>query len=528
MHAYHEAEALVAAGHLRQAADICKGMLDQHPDFPYGYYLMSSLFRATGTYNNALTFSQMAIQLLPDNPAFYIQHGQILFSMGDNVAAEEAFSKAHQLQPADPIALLLLADAKAQLGQFDEAIQLFAKAREANDIPEIDLHEGLCQFMKGNLDKAEALFNTVIGRAPNYEWGHVQKGKLLIERKRYAEAEASFARALKCNPNAYEALHGIAQVCEQQSQYESATRYAMQAIQANPNAWQSHMVLGGLLILQRQHAMAEQILRQAHGLQPLNVYINQMLILTLIQQHKRADAVALLEQILAVKPDEQTLHYFKAMLTGEAVPVPPSSYISNLFDHYADRFDHHLVHVLGYRMPSLMAQLVAELRPDAKMTMLDLGCGTGLAAEAFQSITSQRVGVDLSARMVAKARDRKLYNALYAQDIVEFMQQCEQPFDLVVAADVFVYVGDLTGIFRAARRVLERNGLLVFSIERGDHLSDYQLQPTGRYTHSPMCVERLAAEQGYSIEHRELSVVRMENDAPVDGVVYILKKHQTH
>jgi predicted TPR repeat methyltransferase/TolA-binding protein len=528
MLAYQEAEALVAAGHLRQAADICRSMLDEHPDFPYGYYLMSSLFRATGTYGNALTFSQMAIQMQPENSAFHIQHGQILFSLGDNTGAESAFRTAHLLQPTDPIAMLLLADTMAQQDNFDDAILMFENARAARDIPEIDLHEGLCHMMKGAHDKAEKLFNRVIERAPENEWGHIQKGKLLIEHKRYSEAHASLARALKYNPNAYEALHGMAMVSEQQGQYDMATRYAMQAIQSNPNGWESHMQLGSLLLIQHQYAMAEQILSQAHGLQKDNVYITQLLLNALLRQHKNDQAKDLLAQALMLSPDDKVMRYFDAMLKGDAMVTAPAEYISNLFDHYADRFDHHLIHVLGYKVPGLLAQMAAEVGLPKDASLLDLGCGTGLVAEAFRDITSQRVGVDLSQKMLSKARDRKLYNALFAQDIVEFMWQCEQTFDYVVAADVLIYLGDVAPLFKAARAVLAQKGILLISIEREEQGGDYNLKPTGRYTQRNSYIEHLAAEEGYEIIMQQDMTVRMENDMPVAGMAYALKKRQTH
>jgi predicted TPR repeat methyltransferase len=525
---YEKAEALVSAGELRQAADMCRVLLDKHPDFPYGYYLMSSLFRATGTFNNALTFSQMAIKLLPDNPAFHVQHGQILFAMGENAGAAEAFRMAHALGPNDPIPLLLWADAMAQQGKVDDAIRLFGRAREVRDIPEIDLHEGLCRMMRGEHDAAEDLFNRVIERAPEYEWGHVQKGKLLLQRKSYANAEACFARALKCNEQAYEALHGMAMVSELQKRYDMATNYAMQAIQANPNGWESHMLLGSLLITQHQYAMAEQVLSQAHGLQPFNAFITQMYVFALIRQNKKEQALKLFEAELSQVPDNRILRYFHAMLKGDNVELAPKEYVCSLFDHYADRFDHHLVQMLQYSLPQHMLELIEALTQKRQMSLLDLGCGTGLVAEALESITTQRVGVDLSANMIAKARDRKLYNALYAQDIIEFTQQCEQCFDLVTLADVVIYMGDLTTVFASMRNVMEKDGLLILSIEKEEQEKGYHLKPTGRYTHAPSYVKTLAQDYGYDMVHEQDVAARMENDMPVSSTLYAFKKRQIH
>jgi predicted TPR repeat methyltransferase/TolA-binding protein len=525
---YQEAKALVEEGDLKQAADICRQILDNHPNFPYGYHLMSSLFCATGTYSNALTFALLAISKDPSVPLFHIQQGQILFSIGENEAAAEAFQNAHKLEPASPYPLLLWADTQAQQAKFEDAKKLFAQARSAGDLPEIDLHEGLCLVMQGQFEKAEKLFDRVIARAPENEWGYIQKGKLYSEKRKLVEAEACFAKALKINPKVYEALHGMALVCEAQAQNELAIRYAMQAIQANPKAWESHMHLGSMLMAHQQYNAAEQILKQAYALKPDNLYILQPLMVALRQQKKDKEAQDVLDHALKVAPDNPVLHFFKAMFAGESVATAPKDYISSLFDNYADRFDHHLQQVLAYKVPDMVARAVKSQTKATNLKLLDLGCGTGLAAEALKDITSRRVGVDLSPKMIAKARTRELYDALYVNDIVDCMLTCGEVFDLVVAADVFVYVGDLQPSLQAARGVLSNDGLLVFSIEKEDVSSGYVLKTTGRYTHSPQYIQKLATEEGYAIVQQQEITLRNEHQTPVPGISYVLKKTKAH
>jgi predicted TPR repeat methyltransferase len=525
---YQEAEAMVNSGNLKQAADICRQLLDNHPNFPYGYHLMSSLFCATGTYSNALTFAQLAISKDPSIPLFHIQQGQILFSLGNNEAAAMSFQNAHLLAPANPYPLLLWADTQAQQCKFEEAKDLFNRARAAGDLPEIDLHEGLCLVMQGQLEAAEKLFDRVIERTPENEWGYIQKGKLFTEKRKLVEAEACFAKALKINSKVYEALHGMALVCEAQSQNDLAIRYAMQAIQANPKAWESHMHLGSMLMAHQQYNAAEQILKQAYALKPDNLYILQPLMVSLQQQKKDNEAQEVLDHALKVAPDNPVLNFFKAMFAGESVANMPKDYVSSLFDNYADRFDHHLQQVLAYKVPDMVAQAVKAQNKSTDLKLLDLGCGTGLVAEALKDITSLRVGVDLSPKMIVKARARDLYDTLYVNDIVDCMLTCGQVFDLVVAADVFVYVGDLQPSLHAARAVLSNDGLLVFSVEKEESTSAYALKTTGRYTHSPHYIQKLAAEEGYSIVLQKDITPRVEHQNPVAGLFYILKKTKAH
>src|SRR5437868_10501309 len=94
------------------------------------------------------------------------------------------------------------------------------------------------------------------------------------------------------------------------------------------------------------------------------------------------------------------------------------SYVRTLFDQYAPRFDRALAD-LGYRAPALLRDAVTRhgLRFG---TMLDLGCGTGLAGAAFRPYVDWLIGVDLSPRMVEEARKKGLYDRLVVGDIAPF------------------------------------------------------------------------------------------------------------
>jgi len=528
---YQKAEKLLAAGELKKAADLCKSILDANPDFAYGYHLMSSLFRATGTYDKALTFAQMAVERDPGVAIFHLQLGQVLFGLSYYQEAAATFEKAYQLDPNNAVTLLLKASAYVQLGQFDVAEGLFRRARAIADIPEIDEHEGLCMVMKGDTDKAEVLFDRLLERKPDYFYGHIHKGKILFERKQYAEAEACYARALKFDPKAHEGLHGMALVNEGQNRLDAAIPFAFQAVNVNPASLPSVMLLGQLLLRQRKAAAAEQVFRQALLLAPESVYALHGLADALIQQKKREEALPYVEQALIARPGNKVMQYFRAILSGEQVDTAPKEYINELFDAYADNFDHHLQHRLAYKTPTVVASAIRALpimvgRRD--LSMLDLGCGTGLGAEALRDITRQRIGIDLSQKMLDKARSKQLYEELHALDICEFMTGYEHTFDIVTAMDVLVYIGNLSPFFKAARNVLAQNSILAFTIEKEDGADSFRLNVTGRYTHSIPYILSMAKEEGYELLTQEEVILRTESDQPVRGCIFILKKAQMH
>lgn len=176
----------------------------------------------------------------------------------------------------------------------------------------------------------------------------------------------------------------------------------------------------------------------------------------------------------------------------------PQAYVARLFDGYAPRFDAHLTEKLSYRGPALIVEaldLVARGRRFA--AALDIGCGTGLMGEAVRARVDRLVGVDLSPGMVARARERGLYDALAAADATAYLARSEPAaYDCILAADALCYIGDLGPIFSAGRRTLAFAGLFAFSIETFEG-EGFRLRPTMRFAHARAYIEATAREAGF-------------------------------
>ncbi|MEO3432412.1 methyltransferase domain-containing protein [Inquilinus sp. CAU 1745] len=213
-----------------------------------------------------------------------------------------------------------------------------------------------------------------------------------------------------------------------------------------------------------------------------------------------------------------------ALLGAEATPDRlPAAYVRALFDQYAPRFDRALTERLGYRAPALLREAVlADRRPDdPPLSILDLGCGTGLGGAAFRDLAVWLEGVDLSPGMVARARMRGLYDALEVEDIETALDRAERRYDLVLAADVLAYLGDLGTVFRQARRVLMPDGLFAFTVERTDE-PGFRLGEKHRYAHNDLYVAAQAAVAGFEVARMSLDWSRTEAGAPVPGLVVVL------
>jgi predicted TPR repeat methyltransferase len=150
--------------------------------------------------------------------------------------------------------------------------------------------------------------------------------------------------------------------------------------------------------------------------------------------------------------------------------------------------------------------------------VLDLGCGTGLCGPLLRPVARRLTGVDLSPGMLDKARERGLYTELECVELTEYLSRRHAEFDLIVAADVFVYVGDLAPVFSAVRRTLRDGGRFAFSVEAAE-VREFELSSTRRYRHSRAYVERLAAESGFVIDEIETCVLRRNNGTDVSGLL---------
>ena len=248
------------------------------------------------------------------------------------------------------------------------------------------------------------------------------------------------------------------------------------------------------------------------------------------QLGEREEAVAAFRKAREADPDDRHGAGLRLTLLGaESLAAMPPAYVRALFDQYAPRFEAALVDDLGYRGPSLLFKAVLATRaairkPAFFKRAIDLGCGTGLAAAAFAKEVDHFTGIDLSPRMVERARSTGLYARLEVAEMVEAL--CGKPdgsADLILAADAIIYLSDLMAILREARRVLVSGGLLAFTLET--HGGDGVVLGEGlRYAHGAAYVRASIANAGLTLSHLDGLSARNEDNAPVPGLVVVATK----
>tara|TARA_R110002110_G_scaffold18760_2_gene78563 strand:- start:5173 stop:6252 length:1080 start_codon:yes stop_codon:yes gene_type:complete len=225
-------------------------------------------------------------------------------------------------------------------------------------------------------------------------------------------------------------------------------------------------------------------------------------------------------------PDDHEARHMVAALGDGPKPARASDdYVRETFDHFAEDFDKQLLEDLEYRAPKLIHALFREVAPDrgTGFDILDAGCGTGLSGIDFKDHSRSLTGVDLSPEMLKLARARGLYDELHEGELAAFMRANPLCFDLIVAADVFCYIGDLAESLDAAFVTLKSGGLMIFSVEAQSRRG-YSLTGSGRYAHKPAYVRKAAQTAGFTEIIGRTDTLRTEYGEPVKGYLTALRK----
>ncbi len=277
-------------------------------------------------------------------------------------------------------------------------------------------------------------------------------------------------------------------------------------------------------------AAAADLLTQATELAP--GFVSAWFTLGQIRERlgERDAAIAAFRKALIADPEDRHGASLHLMLLGaQELSAMPQAYVRALFDQYAPKFETALVDDLGYRGPALLfkAVLAARLavrKPAFFKRAIDLGCGTGLAATAFARGVDHFIGIDLSPRMIERARATGLYAQLEVADMVQGLRdKPDASADLVLAADAMVYQSDLAPLLREVKRVLVSGGLLAFTVEM--HGGDGVILGKGlRYAHSAGYVGASIGDAGLTPSGCEDLSARNEDNTPVPGLVVVAAK----
>ncbi len=369
-----------------------------------------------------------------------------------------------------------------------KTLELYPEHSEANF--------ALSQYHQQNNNTALAekfLKKSLEGKNSHAATAEYNYGVLEQQRENYAQAIIHYKKSLELHPQSFAAAYNIGSIYHKLKNYQEAVYYYYLASRINPQDQTCQYLLASLTSDPNSNPNSDL---------PTNLNLN--------------------------------------LKSKSVMNKAPQGYIETLFDNYATTFDYELLNNLNYQTPKLLFDLYnkniyqnSNSRKNHNLNslnILDLGCGTGLAAEYFKSENYSNIitGVDISQNMLNMAQQKHIYQNLIKSDIEEYLKfntassNNQNLFDLIILADVLVYYGELNNLFNLIKKNLAKDGHLLFSIESLQNNSDsYLLTETGRYQHTTNYIYNQCSKN-FNIVESLSSSIRSQDQSPVLGMLFLM------
>ena len=413
---------------------------------------------------------------------------------------------------------------------------------------------------KGQSVASTACIRRSLDVAPDEARSWLMLGNLLTQQGRQGEAEAAFRQAIDREAFLSDAHFGMALLCFAQRRFEEAVAYLRVTVALEPTQAVAAVCLGQALYATGEFAASATAFEAAAALSPLNAnahrkFARARTFATMLSGRveealaaypglagseaeersailyaafslfsaggHRAAAIEIGRLRLADDPGDPIQRYLLDALSGRPHDAAPVDYLERYFDQFAPEFDEKLVDVLCYRVPQQLQGLVAAHRTHFD-DMLDLGCGTGLAVQHLATFGGPGDGCRPVGPDARRSRQRGLYRALVKAEALVYLSEQPSRHDLVFAADVLTYSGDLEPLFAAVAQTLKAGGIFAANFETTDD-RDFVLLSSGRFAHEPQSVLRLA-DRDFIVLADQADVMRQEGTQPVHGRLLVLQR----
>jgi predicted TPR repeat methyltransferase len=383
-----------------------------------------------------------------------------------------------------------------------------------------------CGFLEAeDFSQAEHKFIKSLELVPDRASTLTNLSAAQLKLKKYSEARATAQKAISVESDNSEAYLNLGLIEKELKNFESAVKFFDKVLSLKPDYAEGWSNKGATLHELKRYDEAIAHYDKALSFKPYEASFFYKKSFTNIALNQYAIAVENLEDAIKYKysPEGYAEYILSALKPENGLKPMPKNYVAALFDSYANSFNKHLIDTLKYESPKNLLELL-NLSINDKFAILDIGCGTGLMGKLLKPYASKIVGVDLSKEMLSRAKLTGTYDELIADDILEFLNKCNDKFDLVVSADVFIYIGELSNIFKDLVEIIKAGGLFCFSVEKNESIK-FGLSPkTLRYSHSKEYIQKLASLHNFKIQNILERPIRQENHVDVDGYCFLLKK----
>lgn len=386
-----------------------------------------------------------------------------------------------------------------------------------------------------SLEDAKQAYQLMIQHFPNHALGHHGLARTLLSLDEDEEAIGHFIQAQRIDPTIPHLMENIATYYHVKGMHANAIEYWSKTPKTDENIVDIHYNTAVAYQYLNRHEDALEYFQNVLSLEPNHTHTHMNIAAIALQNNQITAALQHYETAQRLDPKNADIDFIISALKKQTTKQKqaPKGYVANLFDQYAGHYDEHLVNMLRYQLPEKIELILYEqFKPNSDLSILDLGCGTGLMAPLLTPFAKTLIGVDLSQNMLAKADSRQQYTQLHQSDCLEYLQknhtdpqQSTTEYELITAAELFPYIGDLSPLLLEAINSLSPNGIIIFSVETTIETEQFQLSQNARFQHNPNWITQLVIghTQAEIVESTPVTL-RLHQSKAVPGQLFVVKK----
>ncbi|WP_131783479.1 tetratricopeptide repeat protein [Legionella gresilensis] len=462
------------------------------PDYAQAHNNLAGIYAMQGVHQQALHHYHLALKNAPDFAAAHFNLGLLFVNQNKLDAARIQFQNVLILNPKHLDALFYLGVLALDINDLTQAEQAFQ------------------QILVENNSHVDALTNL---------------GVIAVKRDQGQLAVDYFSKALALNNDHIEARNNLAATFMHHDRFENALMHYDYLLQKDPNNIE-YLYNSGVAQMALGH-LNEAINHFEHLLSVENKHFAALnnLAAIYIRLNDKEKAKKLLLQALIVNPEDKASQHMLNALSGLDKPVETApEYAANLFNNYALYYDEHVQKYLKYSLPQQIFHILSELNITHCEKTLDLGCGTGLTGQVLRDVSQQLIGIDISKKMLDWARPKGIYDKLIESEALTYLKAEKELYNLIVAADVLPYFGELSPLFQQISNHLETQGYFIFSTEISSTMP-WQLQESARFSHHEKYLEQLAEANSLKMIFKKQIVARHQEGKPLPSWLIVMQKN---
>ncbi len=473
-----------------------------HPKYAKAHNNLAGLYAELDNYNKALYHYKEALHSDPGFTLAHLNLGILLFRHQEIAAAITQFNNVLAIDECNLLALFYL---------------------------------GLINLASDKLVKATEFFEAVLQINSEHVQSLVNLGVIMLKQQKPQLAIDYFTRALALDETNLEARNNLAATFIHNDRYENALKYYFELLKEDPKNLE-YLYNTGVAQMGLGHINeAVNLFKQVLSIDAKHFGALSNLAAVKMRDRDKIGALELLKRALAVEPNNKTTKFMLQALSHEEVETC-KEYAEDLFNHYAMYYDKHMRETLQYKLPQKLWEILHKLNfmpysdsvpdyvgqcPNLHLNkILYLGFGTVLCGDVLKAFSKQITGVDISEKMLSIAANKEVYERLVVKDILEFLQEDTNKYDLIVALDVLPYFGSLQSLFKSISKRLASGGVFIFSTEISQN-ADWQIQESMRFSHAPKYIFNLCAENNLLLEYQESTIARKQDNRDLEEMVYV-------